>query len=419
MRGSVKRRCTKCGSRKMSKIVGDTGSESFTCPDGHDTFSWSFVVDISRPGEQRKQIMRSGFGTRRAAETELVTLVADQNRGERVELSKISLADLVEQWLARIRNEGRAQSTLNSYRRNLELHVLPSLGSVRLQAIGTGDLDQLYNELLEVGRVDGDGGLSPRSVRYVHTILGAVLKDAVRKGLLVRNPAEFASPPSAKTAQAPEGAFWTHEQLGTFLVAAANHELWPLWRTAAMTGMRRGELCGLRWTDVDLAGNTLAPGRISIVQQYAPDGVGGFQFGPPKSKQGHRLIDLDPSTVAVLKRWKTAQLEQRVEILGLSGRPELVFGRPEGGPLRPDSGVSKAFERIVKRLDVPSLSIHGLRHTHCCHLVAAGMDLKAISARMGHASVSFTLDRYAHLLPGQQAHVAATVADLVDSVSNL
>jgi integrase len=424
MKGSVRRRCTICGSRNLNK----TGKSTYTCPnvfdeghpragEHHDSWTWGFVVDVSRPGEDRRQVWRSGYSTRKEAEEELAALITDRARGERVEPSKMSVAEQAEGWLARIRNEGRAESTLNSYRSNLELHVLPRnrIGTVRLQSLTIAHLDHLYAQLLEEGRADRNGGLGPRTVRYIHTIVNALLADAVRKGLLVRNPAEMASPPSAKAAKAPEGAYWTHEELAAFLRAAGEHSLWGLWRTAAFTGLRRGELCGLRWSDVDLEGDANTPGRIRVVQQYASDGAGGWRFGPPKSEMGRRSIDLDPETVGMLRRWHADQRETMVE---LGVRSELVFPKIDTGlPLRPDSAVSAAFDRIVRRIDVPRLSIHGLRHTHCCHLVAGGMDLKAVSTRMGHASVSFTLDRYGHLLPGQQAPVAARVAEIVDSHS--
>jgi integrase len=160
---------------------------------------------------------------------------------------------------------------------------------------------------------------------------------------------------------------------------------------------------------------------IHVRQQYASDWEGRFGFSAPKSESGIRRIDLDPETVRILKAWEQHQLDMLGELYGgdeLAARralPDLAFVRlPDTTPLRPDSGVSAGFDRIVKRLDVPAITIHGLRHTHASHCVAAGMDLQAVKARMGHSSINTTLDRYGRLLPGQQAHGAAQVAAIVD-----
>jgi integrase len=176
-------------------------------------------------------------------------------------------------------------------------------------------------------------------------------------------------------------------------------------------------VAGLRWQDVDLEGDDRVPGHIRVRQQYKPTGTGGFVFGPPKSDQGRRTVDLDPPTAAQLRGHRQNQLEEWTR-LGLSGQPALVFTNLEGGPVRPDSGISKRFDRLVSKTDLPRIRLHDLRHTHCAHLIAAGADLKAISVRLGHASVSFTLDRYGHLLPGQQAEAAARVAAMVDGAGS-
>jgi len=165
--------------------------------------------------------------------------------------------------------------------------------------------------------------------------------------------------------------------------------------------------------DVDLQGDEEDPGRIRVAQQYKPDGKSGFVFGPPKSEQGRRTVNLDPKTVEALRDHRQSQLDERSQ-LGLSDRPQIVFSNLDGGPIRPDSGISKRFDRLVRETDLPRIRLHDLRHTHCAHLIASGTDLKAISTRLGHASASFTLDRYGHLLPGRQAEAAARVAAMVD-----
>jgi integrase len=309
---------------------------------------------------------------------------------------------------------GLEQSTVGAYRTLIEVHAIPELGDTPLQSLDPMMLDRLYAKMLRDGRRDGQGGLSPRTTRFTHTVLRKALADAVRKGLLVANPADRATPPSTKAARPPEMKFWTPEELYAFLESIdTGDRLFGMWRVLALTGLRRGEVAGLRWQDVDLHGDEQDPGRIRVAQQYKPDGRGGFVFGAPKSEQGRRTVNLDPETVVVLRDHRQRQLDERSQ-LGLSDRPQLVFTNVDGGPIRPDSGISKRFDRLVRETDLPRIRLHDLRHTHSAHLIASGTDLKAISTRLGHASASFTLDRYGHLLPGRQAEAAARVAAMVD-----
>lgn len=399
----MRRRCSTCGASMKNK----------RCPKGHEGWSWSFTIDAAPPGAPRRQLTRSGFQTKREA-LEALSRLQEQLRAHLfVEPSKRTLGDYLAKWVEGLAVTGLAPSTVASYREAIELRVVPELGEVPLQGLEPSDLDRLYAKLLREGHRRKPGGLSPRTVRYTHTVIRKALADAMRKGLLVRNVADLASPPSAKAARPPEMRFWTPEQLGVFLSAVAGHRLFPLWRTAAFTGMRRGELAGLRWSDVDLEGDERAPGRIAVGQQYAGDGAGSFDFQPPKTEHGRRLVELDTETVRVLSRWRTHQLEERM-MLGLGERAVLVFTQPDGSPLRPDSGISAAFGRLLADVDLPRIRFHDLRHTHCAHLIASGADLKAVATRLGHASASFTLDRYGHLLPGQQAEAAARVAKMVD-----
>ena len=402
-RGAVRRRCSSCGA----------SVKDGRCSKGHEVWSWSFTIDSAPAGAPRRQVTRSGFRTKREALEALSQLQEQLRSLSFVEPSKRTFGNYLARWIDGLRATGLKPATVTSYREAVDLRVVPELGEVPLQALEPTDLDRLYARLLREGRRRRAGGLSPRTVRYTHTVIRKALADAMRKGLIVRNVADLASPPSAKAARPPEMSSWTPEQLAVFLASVAEHRLFPLWRTAAFTGMRRGEIAGLRWTDVDLEGDERAPGRIVVRRQYTGDGAGSFSFQPPKTEHGRRVIELDTETVRVLAIWRRRQLEERM-MLGLGDRADLVFSQPDGSPLRPDSGISKAFDRLVAEIDLPRIRFHDFRHTHCAHLIASGTDLKAVATRLGHASASFTLDRYGHLLPGQQAAAAARVAKLVD-----
>ena len=175
-----------------------------------------------------------------------------------------------------------------------------------------------------------------------------------------------------------------------------------------MTGLRRGELCGLRWADIDFDGSRLTVRRTITTIHHQP------HIGDVKSARSKRAIDIDPATLAMLKAHRKAQLEERM-LMGAGYDDEgVVFAMPDGRPWNPDT-ISQAFVRLVAASGLPRVRLHDLRHTHASHLLAAGVNAKVVSERLGHASVSFTLDVYGHVMPGQQANAAAAAAALVDT----
>ena len=215
-----------------------------------------------------------------------------------------------------------------------------------------------------------------------------------------------AKPPKAKDTKPSEVAWWTPAELRSFLDLTADEALGPLFRVASMTGMRRGEVCGLRWCDVDFD-----KARIEVRQQLtvvrSPGAAnGGLLFSErTKTDKGRRRIDLDPATVAILKTQRKRQAENRLAVgAGWSNEHDLVFTESDGQPLDPES-VAKVFDRRVARHGLRRIRFHDLRHTHCAHLIAAGEMPLVISKRLGHSSTSFTLDRYGHLFEdaGSQA----------------
>jgi integrase len=332
--------------------------------------------------------------------------------------AKMSVREYLDGWLAGLPARLRP-STCDGYRRCL-LYVPPVMGARRLDQLTTTDLDQWYSDLLASGRRQSEGGLSPRSVRYVHTVVSKALGDAVDRDLLTRNVASKAKPPRAKDTQAPEMAWWSPTELARFLAATADEPLGALWRVAAMTGMRRGEVCGLRWADVDTdAGKVEVRQQLNVVRSPgAPDG--GLVFSPrTKTDRGRRTIGLDPVTVATLKRERKRQKENQVALGAGWANAErgLVFTEPDGCPLDPES-VAKRFVRRVERVGgLPRLRFHDLRHTHVAHLIAAGEIPLLITRRLGHASSSFTMDRYGHLFPDADSGAASAVAAMVDGAS--
>jgi len=304
-------------------------------------------------------------------------------------------------------------STYDSYRRNIDLHVLPRIGEVPLQKLAAEDLDGLYAALSTAGgRRDGKkGGLSPKSVRIVHAILHKALSDARRKGTLTRNVAEVADAPKARSvAKQAEIKVWTPEELHAFLDLATRNRCHAAWFVSAHTGMRRGEILGLRWSDLDLDGRQLSVRQAVILVAYK------LTISDVKTETGRRSIDLDDRTIAVLRAWRKRQLEERM-LVGPDACQDhdLVFARPDGAPINPDA-FSQSFDRLVARSPLPRIRLHDLRHTHASILLRAAVNVKVVSERLGHANPAFTISVYQHIIPGMQADAATVFSDLVAGV---
>lgn len=290
---------------------------------------------------------------------------------------------------------------------------MPALGAVPLDKLTVEDLDLFYARLLTSGRInreDEAAGLSPKRVRNIHLMLNKALADAQRKGTVVRNVAALADAPSLKARRRAEIKAWDVDQLAVFLDGIAAHRLYAAFHLAAHTGMRRGEVLGLRWGDVDLE-----VGRLSVRQALVSVAY-QVELSDVKTGSGRRTIDLDPGTVDVAKLWRIQRSEER------GGREpaadDLVFTKEDGEFIHPDS-FSQTFDRKVAKLPVPTISLHDLRHTHATLLLKAGVPVKVVRERLGHATAAFTMTVYQHVLPGMQSDAAELFAQPVANRRNV
>jgi integrase len=366
---------------------------------------WAVVVDLPRDPVtgKRKQKWHSGFRTKKEADKALTDILSRLDQGAYVEPTKQTLAAFMDEWLAGTKRTLRP-STFATYEMIVRAHVKPRLGSLPLQSLTAARLNAVYADLLSGGRRDGKGGLSPATVRYVHAVIRKALSDAVRWNLLTRNVADAADPPRASRAPIRT---WSAREVQAFLAHVQTDRLYAAYFLAATTGMRRGEVLGLRWQDVDLEA-----GRVSVVRSLTV--VGGYEMhiSEPKTAKGRRSVALDDQTVKALKGHRERQMLERALQGDEYADEDLVFCHEEGTPVHPDS-FSDAFWRHVKAANLPRIRFHDLRHTHATLALAAGVHPKVISERLGHASVTITLDTYSHAIPALQETAASLVASLV------
>jgi integrase len=400
---------------KRRRASGTGSVRTYTTSAG-ERFYICYRIPDDENGKTKQKVER-GFETVTEAEKALRDRLVKIDRHEYVEPTKRPARDYLTEWVAGLRNE---PSTIASYRRNLELHVIPRIGATPLGGITATQLTSLYRDLETGGRRDKrQGSLSARTVRYIATIVHRAFRDAVADGLLAVNPAGRAKVPSAKQAQSPEMKTWTAGELRSFLAwsTSVDDDLVIAWRLLAMTGMRRGEALALRWSDVDWTAGTLAVRRSTGVIRVRGEGEQVFT-GLTKSGKS-RVVDLDPQTLALLKAYRAGRASVA---LSLVRDDAVIVSNPDGTPRHPER-FSREFVRRLERCQrdlaadektAPStIRLHDLRHTHATLALTAGIHPKVISERLGHAKVSITMDVYSHALPSMQREAAAAMAALV------
>jgi integrase len=370
-----------------------------------ETGTWWFVVDVGQdPNGRRRQVRRRGFKTKREAQEAFDRLKVKAHDHEYVAPSRQTVAEYLDEWLGTIQ---RQPSTIESYARNIRVHVVPRIGGRHLRSIDAGTLNAMYADLLRDGRADGKpGGLAPRTVRYVHTILGRAFEDAVKWGRLNRNPARSAEPPRPSDSAPPEMQTWTGDQLGSFLAGVEGDRYHAPFLFIATTGVRRGEALGIRWGDLDLdAGRASIRQTITAVRHK-------IVIAPRTKTDKGRRIDLDEATVAMLRRHRAQQAQERLLVGAGYAAGDLVFALPDGRPYHPER-FSREFDRKVARTDLPRIRLHDLRHTWATLALEAGISVKVVSERLGHATSAITSDTYSHVSPTMGTDAAERVARMI------
>jgi integrase len=369
---------------------------------------WYVVVDMERdPGTgARRRKWHSGFSSKRDAERGLTKILGSLDQGSYLSPSRVRVAEyLTQTWLPAIESTVRP-TTFNGYRAHINLYVIPRLGAEQLQRLTPDQLSHFYRELQKEGGRDG-GPLSANTVRRVHATMHRALRDGVRWGYLQRNPAQVAVKPRQPNVGTSGATTWTAAEVKGFLAAVNGGRLQALWRVAATTGLRRGELLGLRWADVDLTAR-----RIAVRQTLTSVGS-QIIIGEPKTKRGKRSVALDGQTVTELSAWRQMQHAERMSWGSAWTNSGLVFTRENGTFIHPDL-LSKWFVRYSREAGLTPIRFHDLRHTHASLALQAGVPAKVVSERLGHATVAFTLDVYSHVIPGLQEEAAERIAALTD-----
>jgi len=368
---------------------------------------WSVVYDEGHDENgRRKQRWVGGFRTQKEAQDFLTDTLGELGKGTYVQPSKVTLIDYLEgEWLPAIEASGElAPLTVATYKTIVKTRIKakPWLAGLPLQQVGSGHVKRLLGELKK-------DGLSESSCNMARATLSGAFADAIEDRKLTANPAAIRKRRRRRSSAGPgtrgRVKAWSARELRTFLEHVADDRLFALWRLAATTGMRRGELLGLTWRYLDLDGAS-----VRVEQQLVPT-RGGASFGPPKTERSYRTIKLDPETVDVLKRHREAQQLERAFAADAYEDQDLVFCRELGAPIHPQS-LSYDFSRITRAAKLGEITLHGLRHTHATHLLTQAVPLHVVAARIGDRP-EIVLKTYAHLLPTSDEEAANRAASLI------
>lgn len=349
------------------------------------------------PNGKRNQITETVKGGKKIAEKRLRDRLAAIDTGAYVPKHKETVGEFIERWLDTYAATNTTLRTLHGYRGYVKRYVGPSIGNIPLQSLTTQQVQTVYADMLQ-------RGLSNTTVVQLHRILKQALGHGVKWGILARNVADATSPPRI---QRPPMDMWDVDTVHRFLDAAEDSRFRDLHHLAVLTGLRRSEICGLKWDQVDLA-----RGRISVVATLQRITGHGLVQGQPKTARSRRSVPLDPTGVNVLHSVRGRQME-----LQLAAGPSwqnlgYVFTHADGSPVAPDM-VSKDFCAIVRKEGLPNLTFHGLRHATATLLLTLGVNLKVVSEILGHSNIAITADTYSHVLPGLQEQAVLALGQLL------
>jgi integrase len=349
-----------------------------------------WVASISLPFGKRKSIYGK---TRTEVQAKLRQAQRDQENGLNLNAKRETVTKFLERWLAASVEPVAKRKTWEGYESIIRIRIKPrSIGQVELTRLTPVHLQELYAEL-------ATASLSARSIRHTHAMLHKAFAQAVRWGLLVRNPCDGATPPRPPRT---EMKVLTAEQSAAFLTATRNHSAYALYALALTTGARQGELLALRWADVDLDN-----GRL-MVQRALQRQRGGLTFTSPKTSRSRRTIMLSETAIAALKHHRSEQNLVRLKMGSSWQDGDLIFANEIGNPLDP-SWQTAVFKVALKDAGLPAIRFHDLRHTAATLLLAKGVHPKVVADMLGHATITITLDTYSAYVPAMHTQAAATM----------
>ena len=363
---------------------------------------WEGRYTAGHDPETGKAIYRNVLGrTQAEARAKLKAAIEEAKHIDPVKSKKYTVGKWMDEWFENYAKVKVRPSSHQTYRGYIDNHNKPNIGHIPLSKLTSLDLQKLYKKLLSGGRVKRieakrqPKGLSAKTVRNLNQVISSAMDFAIAQKLILTNPTDGCALPRLEHR---EMKTLPAEQLASFLHEARESGVFELYYTELATGLRRGELLGLKWEDLDLV-----RGEMRVRRQVARIN-GEVVEAPLKTKNAYRTLPLSEDTVGVLKMQKQK-----------AGNSPWVFPSPTGGPISPDS-VLHMLHRVLKRAGLPQVRFHDLRHTFATLALQNGVDVKTVSGMLGHFSAGFTLDTYTHVTTAAQREAARTMSEVLSGI---
>jgi integrase len=360
---------------------------------------WTARFRLPPDASGKRPWRRITAATKREVQQELTRIQREIDTGTYIEPSKLSVGMYLQQWLLDSKSTLSAKSH-QTYAGLVRTQIVPAIGTLMLEKLTPRHIQTFYSAALENGRKDGKGGLSAQTVKHLHRILSKALKQAVKLNLLIRNPCDAVEPPRVPHDEKPA---LDVEQAARLLEEVKGTRLYLPILLGAATGMRIGEICALRWEDVDLTAGTLSIRRSQEVT------IGNVRLKEPKTRRSRRTLHLPPLVTEALVRHKGEQAQRRLLLGSVYKDQGFIIAKDDGEATRSDS-LSHSFTDLMdgleKTMGLPRITFHGLRHTCVSILIANNVPIPVVSEQIGHCSPHVTLNVYSHNLLGAKAAAA-------------
>jgi integrase len=351
--------------------------------------SWGFTVTLGTDQNGKRMQKRFGkFKTKKEAEKACNDMIYQIDHGTFVNPQEITLGNYLQDWLKTYCEPNLTPCTYDGYRNNIEKHIIPALGKIPLQKLQPAQVQKLYNQKAESGRLHGEGGLSAASIRYIHAILRKSLNHAVKMQYISRNVCELVDVPKIKHSEAN---FLNKKQVADMLNAFKGTDIYVPTFLAVGLGLRRGEVLGLQWHDIDYDKKL-----ITIQRTLLPLHKGNELFSECKTEKSHRVMAVPDNILICLKQAWRNQLENKLFFGQDYVDYDLVYSNPNGAPVSPHA-YDHRFSKALKDHGFEHIRIHDLRHTNASLMLSQGVPMKVASERLGHTTIAITMDLYSHV----------------------